>query len=158
MEKEKIIMIINKTKIKIGIPEILLAVSAILFMIGIRAWFPVCDVMGDTAMPCHWAGEMLKALSILFLTLSLAHAVIPNGAAKIGVDVSLTGLSVLTLNIPGNIIRTCSNADMACRKSTHPWTIAFCVVMIVLVLADCVLYFSLRSKEKHKRNKVGEKE
>ena len=158
MEKEKNKMIINRAKIKIGIPEILIGVLSILFMIGIRVWFPVCEVMGDTTMPCHWAGEMLKALSILFLTLSLAHAVIPNGAAKIGVDVSLTGLSVLTLNIPGNIIRTCGNADMACRKSTHPWTIAFCVVMIVLVLADCVLYFSLRSKEKHKRNKVGEKE
>ena len=145
-------MIINRAKIKIGIPEILIGVLSILFMIGIRVWFPVCEVMGDTTMPCH--GEMLKALSILFLTLSLAHAVIPNGAAKIGVDVSLTGLSVLTLNIPGNIIRTCGNADMACRKSTHPWTIAFCVVMIVLVLADCVLYFSLCSKEKHKRRKT----
>ena len=158
MEKEKNKMIINRAKIKIGIPEILIGVLSILFMIGIRVWFPVCEVMGDTTMPCHWAGEMLKALSILFLTLSLAHVVIPNGAAKIGVDVSLTGLSVLTLNIPGNIIRICGNADMACRKSTHPWTIAFCVVMIVLVLADCVLYFSLRSKEKHKRNNVGDKE
>ena len=142
---------IYRPRHKVGIPEILLLAASILFMIGIRYWFPVCEVMSESIMPCHWAGEMEKAMSFFILILSLIHIVIPNIEVKLGMDISLAALFVLTVMIPGNIIKICGNAEMACRKSTHPFTILFCVVMIVLVFIDIVFCLSLRSDEKHKR-------
>lgn len=150
-------MMINKEKLKTGIPELLLAVVSLLFMIGIRVWFPVCEVTGDSIMPCHWAGEMMKAMSILFLGLSLVHIFIPDAKTKIGIDISLAALFILTLNIPGNIIRICGNANMACRHMTQPFSVLFCIIMTVLSLLDIVFYFSLLSKEKHGRKAVGGK-
>ena len=149
-------MILNKEKCKIGIPEILLAVASILFMIGIRLWFPVCNATGESIMPCHWAGEMLKAMSILFLGLSLVHIFIPDAKMKIGIDISLAALFILALNIPGNIIRICGNADMACRRLTQPFSTIFCIIMAVLSLLDIVFYFSVLSNEKHKRKDNGD--
>ena len=147
-------MIINKPKIKIGIPELLLTVLSVLFMIGIRVWFPVCEVTGENIMPCHWAGEMLKALSVLFLVLCILHIIIPGSEVKIGIDVSLAGLFILALNIPGNIIRICAHEDMACRSLAKPMTALFCILMTVLAFLDIIFYLSLRSNEKHKRNEA----
>lgn len=145
-------MIINKPKIKIGIPELLLTVLSVLFMIGIRFWFPVCEVTGENIMPCHWAGEMLKALSVLFLVLCILHIIIPGSEVKIGIDVSLAGLFILALNIPGNIISLCKNADMACQKAMRPAALIFFIVMTIIVFSDIIFYLSLRSNEKHRRN------
>ena len=150
-------MIINRPKIKTGIPELLLTALSILFMIGIRAWFPVCEVTGENIMPCHWAGEMLKALSVLFLVLCILHIIIPGSEVKIGIDVSLAGLFILALNIPGNIIRICAHADMACRSLARPMTALFCILMTILAFLDIIFYLSLRSNEKHKRDRLSER-
>lgn len=145
-------MIINKPKIKIGIPELLLTVLSVLFMIGIRFWFPVCEVNGESIMPCHWAGEVMKAVSILILVLSILHIIIPNYEIKLGMDISLAGLFILAVNIPGNIISLCKNADMACQKAMRPAALIFFIVMTIIVFSDIIFYLSLRSNEKHRRN------
>ena len=146
-------MIINKSKIKVCIIELIIFVVSLLFLLGIRLWFPVCEVMGETVMACHWAGEILKALTVLSFVLSLVHIFLPNGSVKIGMDLSLIGLLVLTLYVPGNIVNICEMTDMSCRHYTLPWTIAFSVVLILLALADIVFYLALASTEKHKRMK-----
>lgn len=145
-------MIINRPKIKTGIPELLLTALSVLFMIGIRAWFPVCEVTGENIMPCHWAGEVMKAVSILILVLSILHIIIPNYDVKLGMDISLAGLFILAVNIPGNIISLCKNVDMACQKAMRPAALIFFIVMTVIVFSDIIFYLSLRSNEKHRRN------
>jgi len=145
-------MIIKKEKIKLALTELLSLVVSVLFLTGIRIWFPVCEVTGENIMACHWAGEMLKAVSILLLVLTLLHIIIPKEEIKAGIDISLISLFVLTMNIPGNIIRLCGHAEMACQRSARPFTLVVCIVMIVLSLLDLLIYLSLRSNEKHKRN------
>ena len=148
-------MIVNKSKIKFGVTDCLLFVVSVLFLIGIYFWFPVCDAMGDKIMSCHWAGEVMKGVCILFASLCTLHIFMPDGMVKTGMDTALIGVSVLALFIPGHIISLCGNADMTCRKYTQPWVIVFCLAMILFALADMVFYLSAKAGEKHKRNKAG---
>ena len=136
-------MIVNKSKIKFGVTDCLLFVVSVLFLIGIYFWFPVCDAMGDKIMSCHWAGEVMKGVCILF------------AMVKTGMDAALIGVSVLAVFIPGHIISLCGNADMTCRKYTQPWVIVFCLAMMLFALADMFFYLSAKAGEKHKRNKAG---
>ena len=140
-------MIVNRQKVKFGVSDLLIVAAAGLFYAGLNFWFPVC---GGT-MPCHWVGETLKAAAVLMLVLGLAHLFIPNGSVKTGLDISLIGLSVLAANIPGNIIAICQNPDMHCRRLTLPFTIAFCAVFVLLLIADMVAYWSQPSAEARKR-------
>ena len=148
-------MIVNKSKIKFGVTDCLLFVVSALFLIGIYFWFPVCDAMGDKIMSCHWAGEVMKGVCILFASLCTLHIFMPDGMVKTGMDTAMIGLSVLAVCVPGNIISLCGNVDMTCRKYTQPWVIVFCIAMILFALADIVFYLSARSKDKHKRSKAG---
>ncbi len=151
-------MIVNKSKIKFGVTDCLLFVVSVLFLIGIYFWFPVCDAMGDKIMSCHWAGEVMKGVCILFAALCTLHIFMPDGMVKTGMDTALIGLSVLSVCVPGNIISLCGNSEMSCRKYTQPWVIVFCIAMILFALADIVFYLSARSKDKHKRSKAGSSE
>ena len=151
-------MIVNKSKIKFGVTDCLLFVVSALFLIGIYFWFPVCDAMGDKIMSCHWAGEVMKGVCILFASLCTLHIFMPDGMVKTGMDTAMIGLSVLAVCVPGNIISLCGNVDMTCRKYTQPWVIVFCIAMILFALADIVFYLSARSKDKHKRSKAGSSE
>ena len=144
-------MTVNKDKINISIPEALLAAAALLYLIGIRGWFPVCEVT-DTVMACHWAGETLKGISILYFILTLIHIVMPSEQMKLGMDAALIGLSLLTVFIPGHIINICGMPGMACRRTTSPWTVAFSVIWILLILADILVCCNQISKKKHQRH------
>ncbi len=140
-------MIINRQRVKFGISDLLIVAAAVFFYLGLKFWFPVC---GGT-MPCHWAGRLLEAAAVLMLVLGLVHLVVPKGAVKTGLDISLVGLTVLTANIPGNIIAICRNPDMSCRHLTLPFTITFCALFVLILIADTVTYWSLSSAEVHKR-------
>ena len=148
-------MIVNKSKIKFGVTDCLLFVVSVLFLIGLYFWFPVCDAMGDKIMSCHWAGEVMKGVCMLFAALCTLHIFMPDGMVKTGMDTAMIGLSVLAVCVPGNIISLCGNSDMSCRKYTQPWVVVFCIAMILFALADIVFYLSARSKDKHKRSKAG---
>ncbi len=140
-------MIVNRKKVKFGISDLLIATAAGFFCLGLKFWFPVC---GGT-MVCHWAGRMLEATSVLMLVLGLVHLFIPNGLLKTGLDISLIGLSALAASIPGNIIAICRSPEMHCRHLTLPFTLAFCALFVLLLIADMVLYWSQASSEVHKR-------
>ena len=144
-------MIVDKKNLRIGIPEMVMTALTLLYVIGIRTWFPVCAVMSDTVMPCHWAGEALKALSVLMLVLSAVHMLIPDQKMKLGMDIPLIGIDLLTVFLPGHVIRICAGAEMTCRSTTHPWTVAFCVVWVLAILADGLLIYSNMTKQRHQR-------
>lgn len=145
-------MIVNKERCKIGFTDILLLVCSVLYCIGIKYWFPVCGISGDMVMSCHWAGEVLTALSVLLMVISAVHIVIPDEKIKIGVDISLAGIAVLTLMIPGNIISLCKSSEMSCRANTSLWTIIFMVIICVIVCVDGFMYLQMQSGKKHSRN------
>lgn len=144
-------MIINKKKCKIGFTDILLLVCSVLYSIGIKYWFPVCEISGDMVMGCHWAGEVLAAVSILLIVISVVHIAIPDERIKNGIDISLAGIAVFAMMIPGNIISLCKNSEMQCRNYTSVWTIIFMVSLCIISVADAFIYLLQLSGEKHKR-------
>ena len=103
-------------------------------------------------MSCHWAGEVLSALSVLLVILSLIHMVIPDERIKAGIDISGAGIAVLSLMIPGNIINLCKNSEMQCRTNTSLWTIIFMAVICAALCADAFIYLRLHSGKKHSRD------
>ena len=145
-------MIINNSKCKIAFTDILFLALSIIYLVGIKLWFPVCGVSGDMVMSCHWAGEVLSALSVLLVILSLIHMVIPDERIKAGIDISGAGIAVLSLMIPGNIINLCKNSEMQCRTNTSLWTIIFMAVICAALCADAFIYLRLHSGKKHSRD------
>ena len=147
-------MIVNKEKCRFGATDLLLIAAACLFAVGIRLWFPVCGGMeGSTVtMSCHWAGEALKAVSILLAALCVVHLLTPDGKMKAGMDVALAGLSVLAMLLPGNVISICAGAEMACRAKTMAASIACGAALLVLALADLFYWLSRAAAQKHRRN------
>ena len=145
-------MIINKSKCKIAFTDILFLALSIIYLVGIKLWFPVCGVSGDMVMSCHWAGEVLSALSVLLIIISLIHMVIPDERIKAGIDISGAGIAVLSMIIPGNIITLCKNSEMPCRANTSLWTIIFMVIICVIICVDIFVYLQMQSGKKHRRN------
>ena len=145
-------MIINKEKLKIGITELLFLAASTLFAIGIRSWFPVCEAgMEGMVMSCHWAGEVLKASSVVLLVMSVVHIIISDAKIKAGTDISLIAICIMTFFIPGNIISLCKMPEMACRSNTALWNTIFMIVMTLILAADIVLWVS-SVRNKHSRN------
>lgn len=140
----------KKQKYKLSIMDPILLIANILYLIGIRYWFPTCAVSGDTIMACHWAGQMLKAVSILLTVLAVVHF-LPDQKIKAGIDISLIGIYVMTMLIPGRIINLCVKEGMACRAKTLSMTMVFCVLMLVLTLVDAFLCLSKEADSRHRR-------
>jgi len=144
-------MIFNKEKFKCSAAELLILVVSIVFVIGIRSWFSVCPVNNEMIMSCHWAGEMLKVLSILFVVMAVVHLIAADPKMKLGMDIPLLGVCLLTAFIPGGIISVCQNAEMACRQAAQTWTVILCAALLICILADIIFYASYLSRQKHQR-------
>ena len=144
-------MIVNKSKVKFSIAEIAMLILSLVFFCGIRNWFPTCAVTSEQTMPCHWAGEMLCAISGIFVLVSVILIFVPDIKIKAGMDISLAFFYLLTMFIPGNIIKICGSDEMACRAQTLPWTMGICIACILFIVIDIFFCYSAYSKEKHKR-------
>lgn len=144
-------MIIKRDKIKISAAEIINVLISVLFLIGIRSWFDVCPVMSEMTMSCHWAGEVLKAVSIVLLVISLIHVFIPDEKIKIGIDMASLCILVMTIFIPGTVIGLCGDAGMRCRSTAQPWTIIISAVLIIVCVIDMIIYATALSGLKHQR-------
>lgn len=149
-------MLINNKKFRLAITDILLLACSVLYFVGIRYWFPVCRASGDMVMTCHWAGEVLSALSLLFVIISAVHIVIPDEKLKAGMDITSAGVAVFAVMVPGNIISLCKSSEMMCRNGTSMWTTVFMVSFIVIAAMDAFIYLQTVSGEKHKRRAAGE--
>ncbi len=150
-------MIIDKDRIRFGFTDIFSVLISVLYLIGIRVWFPVCEPMESGFMSCHWAGEMLKGISILLVIMSVVHLLIPDDRIKIGTDITLCAVYVLTFCVPGMIIDLCKMSEMNCRSHTAVLTAVFMVVMMLSAIADIILYASHSNGKKHKRPEMEKK-
>ena len=144
-------MIVNKEKFKLSVTELILLVISVLFLIGINSWFSVCPANEDMIMSCHWAGEMLKVMGLLILVVAVIHLIIADTKIKLGMDIPLICICLVTAFIPGGIINICQNTEMVCRQSTQTWTIILSIVLLVITLVDIIFYVSYLSRQKHQR-------
>ena len=131
---------------------------SVVFLVGIRVWFPVCEVTGDMVMSCHWAGEMLKAMSAAMLIAAVVHMLMPDGKMKSGADLMLCALYAVTFLIPGRIISLCKMAEMNCRSHTELWTGIIMVLLMLTAIADMLFWWSQAGKERHRRKQTEKSE
>ncbi len=151
-------MIVNNDKIRFSASDLVLVLISVLFAVGIRIWFPVCEPKSDGSfMSCHWAGETLKAISVVLIVLCCCHAFFaPSGKTKIGMDYSLSALCAMTFAIPGRIISLCKMDEMNCQANTKLWTVIFMAVMLAALIIDIIVYMTFESNQKHKRKTAEE--
>lgn len=148
-------MIVNAQKVKISIIDIINLAASVLFLIGINFWFPVCEPLESGFMTCHWAGEVLGALSVVFVIISAAHLAIGDGNVKMGMSIAAIGFYTFAFCVPGRIIPLCKMPEMDCRAHTQLMTAVFMVVFMLISIADIIFWTSKTADEKHKRK--GEK-
>ena len=144
-------MIVNKERFKLGIMEAVAVIASLVMLIGLKLWFPVCPVMEDKIMACHWAGNMLMGIVSLILAMSLVKIFIPDLKVKLGMTISSVIVSFMPFLIPGILIGVCKMEDMACRRGTQPAARVFSVVMILIFVIDLVTIISAIRKAKHAR-------
>ena len=94
----------------------------------------------------------LKAASILWTALCLLHLLLPDEKLKMGMDPALAGLGALAAALPGTAISLCASTDMRCH-TTELWSRIFGALLILIALADVLLYSLKLTKEKHQRKK-----
>ena len=144
-------MLVNKEKLKISVPELVSVLLSFAFLIGIRSWFGVCPVSGEMVMSCHWAGEVLKSISILMVVITLIRLFLPDEKIKMGMNLAFLCVLILTIFLPGGVISLCQDAGMQCRSQTQPWAVILVVALILVTVIDEIIYVSAITKQKHQR-------
>ena len=114
-------MILRKEKCRFGITEVILLVLSILLLAGSRSWFAVCAVMSETVMSCHWAGEVLKAVSVVLFILVVVHILVPDEKIKMGMDLALAAFSILTALCSTSMRHITASCSSTC-SSIQEWT------------------------------------
>ena len=129
-----------KTKRRFGVCDFLLALTALLFLLGLLFVFAPCGPKEDGGwMTCHWAGQALKGTAVLELVLALAHLIPAPAERKIGLDLALAATAVLAHLIPGRLIGLCLMASMRCRSVMTPSVTVFSALLAALALLDLLL-------------------
>ncbi|MBO6047280.1 MAG: DUF4418 family protein [Erysipelotrichaceae bacterium] len=142
-------MIFNNDKMAISITDLLLVVISLAFAFGIRFLFPVCAIMGEDIMACHWAGEVLKVISLIMVVLSLIHLVVPQ-QTKSGIDLAMVAFGGLMITVPGTIINICMMPDMHCHMTKTAMMILG-IIVILTAAADIVINMQQKAIQRHAR-------
>ena len=117
--------------------DFLLPVLALALLLGLLFVFGPCAPREDGGwMTCHWAGQALKGIAALALSLSRLHLIPAPNQRKIGLDLALMGTAALALCVPGRLIGLCMMADMRCRSVMTPAVTVLSVLLIAVSLAD----------------------
>lgn len=126
-------------KISVGVTDVVFAILAIFFTVGILTFFAPCGPKDDGSwMACHWAGRAVAGISAVITLISLIHLFVP-GKIKIGLDLAAVPIALLAAILPGNLINLCMMQTMKCHTLTHPATIVLSVLIIVAVVIDILI-------------------
>ena len=141
-------MLINKKRIKIGFIECAMLLASMFFLIGINCWFSACGPKSDgTYMTCHYAENMIVALSAVLFAASFVHLILPDIKVKIGMDLVIIPLCAVTAAVPSTLIKLCAYDAMVCNSKMKPAVLAFSLVILALSLLDIVLCLLAKRKE-----------
>ncbi len=130
-----------------GIAELLIS---IILTVGVFTLFKACGLHEGKAMACHWAENTVKALGIVFVSLSVLRLIEKEEGVKKGIALAFVPLSVLTFLVPGKIISLCMMDTMRCQTTFKPFVIVLSVVLALISLADVVI-LSLGKKNNNKQ-------
>ena len=110
------------------------------FFLGLLVVFTPCGPKEDGGwMSCHWAGQALKGLAAAMLLIELLHLLPGRAELKMGLDLALLPLSLLSLLLPGRLIGLCMMASMHCRSVMAPAVTVFSVLILLIAGLDLLL-------------------
>ncbi len=120
--------------------DIAILALALLFAVTSLTVLGPCGPKPDGSwMVCHWAGNVASGLAIVMSTMALAHLLLGNPWAKIGIDVGLIPVSVLCMLVPGVLIGLCRTSTMRCHTAMRPADILFSGLIIAIALIDILV-------------------
>ena len=124
---------------KITFFDVALIVLSLLLCFGTAFIFHPCGLKDDGSwMMCHWAGNVIVALGAAFSAASLARFFLPK-SIKIGISVSFIPFSIITLLVPGVLVKMCMMHDMRCWSVMKPAVVIISVFIIITSIADIIL-------------------
>lgn len=129
---------------KIGFVDIALAFLSLFLCLGTAFLFHPCGPKADGSwMLCHWAGNMIVALGAAFSAASVARLFFPKDI-KVGFSIAFIPFSIVTILVPGVLVRMCGMKDMRCWTATRPAALILAGAICALSVADII--FSAKKK------------
>ena len=106
---------------------------------------PVCSASIETKagrfipMRCFWTARVELAVGALIILVSILLFFSRNKSATLYLQIVLTGLGVVALLLPTNLIGVCMSPTMPCRVGTLPGLIVLSGLVIVVGLVGVAL-------------------
>ena len=124
---------------KITFFDIALIVLSLLLCLGTAFLFHPCGPKEDGSwMLCHWAGNVVVALGAAFSAVSVARLFLPK-SIKTGISVAFLPFALITLLVPGVLVKMCMMHDMRCWTVMRPAVVIVSVLIIIISIVDIVL-------------------
>ncbi len=123
---------------KIGFVDIALAFLSLFLCLGAAFLFHPCGPKADGSwMLCHWAGNMIVALGAAFSAASLARFFLPKDI-RTGLSIAFIPFSIVTILVPGVLVRMCAMKDMRCWSATRPAALIIAIAIFALSVVDII--------------------
>lgn len=129
----------NKKRFNVGPCDFAMLFVSAFLCIGINSFFKTCGPKADGSwMTCHWAGQALKAFSLVLFIISLMHFCISEPKIKQGISVAVIPVALFSAIIPGGYIKLCMAQTMRCHSITRPAVIVLSVLLIISAVIDII--------------------
>ena len=124
---------------KLGVPQVLLTVLGLAFLLGSVLVFHPCGPKEDGSwMNCHWAGVAVSLCAAAVTVLAAVRLFVPGRRVRQVLSGLTIPFSLAAAVIPGNVIHLCMMADMRCRALMRPAAIIFAVLCIAAAAWDII--------------------
>lgn len=126
-------------KLNFSFHDFALLLLSALYVVGMHTFLKPCGSKPDgTWMNCHWAGQALKAFSLVLFIIAFTHFWVQNSKIKLGLSVATIPVALFSALIPGVYIKLCMMNTMRCHSVTQPSAIVISVLLIVFAIFDII--------------------
>lgn len=119
---------------------------AFLLTVGSQTFLQPCVHEDGNFGTCHWAGQVVTCLSLLFLIISLLSLMGKLEKEKKGLALASALLAALCLFVPGYVIPLCMMNTMRCNLIMAP-SVRICAGLLILL---SILEWMMLDKEEKK--------
>ncbi len=118
-------------------------------------WY-IFKVCGST-MKCFWTGRAELGIGGLIIVLGILNIVISSIQIRLGLNLALAFVGLLSALIPTWLIGVCSMPKMNCHAVTAPALLFISILVILLALGNVYYLFSLGKKrrDRYEASKTG---
>lgn len=107
--------------------------------IGSISLFHGCGPKDDGSfMRCHWAETMIFAMGIVLSVISLFAAIVKDKGVRVGALASMVPCLILTMLVPGTVIKLCMMQTMRCWTVMRPSVVVISIVILIVVAVDII--------------------